>query len=205
MIDLYTWATGNGQRVSVMLEACGLPYRVHRIDLRRGEQKAADFRRINPAGAIPAIVNSDGPGGEKLTLSQSAAIVLYLAEKTGRFLPRDGIGRALTLQWFAGVMTDPAAASSSIFMTGLASDPPPVEAVRFWETRLIALLQPYDAQLATREWLSSELSIADFALYPTYAARRPLIEASGGLVHLKRWAARLGDLPEVQRGMSVPG
>jgi GST-like protein len=205
MIDLYTFATGNGQRASVMLEACGLPYRVHRVDLRRGEQNAAEFRRINPAGAIPVIVDADGPGGRALTLSQSAAIMLYLAEKTGRFLPREGIGRASTLQWFAGVMTDPAAASSSIFMTGLASDPPPAEAVRFWEARLITLLQPYDAQLAGQDWLAGELSIADLALYPTYAARRPLIENGQGLTHLKRWAARLGALPEVQRGMAVPG
>src|SRR5271169_6928362 len=89
MIDLYTANSSNGQRAAVILEECGLPYRVHKLDLMAGDQRKPEFLSINPAGAIPVIVDSDGPGGKPLTLSQSAAIVLYIAEKTRKFIPAD--------------------------------------------------------------------------------------------------------------------
>ncbi len=93
MIDLYTFNTSNGQRAAIILEECGLPYRVHKVDLTKGEQKAPGFLNINPAGAIPAIIDHDGPGGVPLRLAQSGAIVLYAATKAGKFLP-DGPGPA---------------------------------------------------------------------------------------------------------------
>ena len=87
MIDLHTFPTSNGQRVTIMLEECALPYRVRTVDLSKGEQLAPEFLKLNPVGAIPVIVDPDGPGSAPLTLAQSSAILLYLAEKTGRFLP----------------------------------------------------------------------------------------------------------------------
>jgi GST-like protein len=203
VIELYTYPTANGQRASVMLAACGLEYRVHRIDLRAGESRTAEFLSINPAGGIPVIVDPDGPGGQSLALSQSGAIMLYLAEKTGRFLPSAPAERVEVLRWLMAVMTDPAAASASIFLTGMASDPPPAAAVALWERRLIDVLQVYDAQLAGQDWLAGALSIADLALYPTYVTRRSLIESRASYGNLARWAGRLDAMPAVQRGMSA--
>src|SRR6185437_6286529 len=100
MIDLYTAGTGNGFRAAIVLAESGLPHRIHKIDLGKGEQKTPEFLARNPAGAIPVLVDSEGPGGKALTLSQSGAIALYLAEKSGKFLPKDASRRALALQWF---------------------------------------------------------------------------------------------------------
>ena len=98
MIDLYTWSTPNGRKVSIMLEECGLPYRVHPVNIGKGEQFAPEFLAINPNNRIPAIVDPDGPGGP-LRLFESGAILIYLAEKMDRFLPRDARTRILTIQW----------------------------------------------------------------------------------------------------------
>jgi GST-like protein len=102
MIDLYLAPTANGLRASVALEEAGLAYRAHKVDLAKGEQRAPEFLKLNPAGAIPVIVDSDGPGGKPLTLSQSGAIILYVADKCGKFLPKDAARRAIALQWFDG-------------------------------------------------------------------------------------------------------
>ena len=99
MIDLYTYQTSNGQRAAIMLEECGFPYRVHKIDLVKGEQQHPDYLAKNPIGAIPTIVDPQGPGGRPLTLTQSGAIALYLAEKAGRFVPTDPEQRVTTMQW----------------------------------------------------------------------------------------------------------
>src|SRR6187455_1063486 len=105
MIDFYTAQTSNGQRAAIMLEECGLAYKLHKVDLQGGEQRKPEFLAVNPDGAIPAIVDHDGPGGKRLALAQSAAIVLYLAEKTGRFLPGDAGRRAQALQWLMQATT----------------------------------------------------------------------------------------------------
>src|SRR4030095_15929415 len=99
MSELYTAQSSNGQRAAIVLEECGLPYRVHKLDLMKGEQRTAEFLKINPAGAIPVIVDPDGPGGVPITLAQSGAIALYAAEKTGKFLPRDPGRRSLCSGW----------------------------------------------------------------------------------------------------------
>ncbi len=116
MIEFFTAQSSNGQRVAIMLEECALPYRVHALDLARGEQRDAEFLQINPAGQIPAIVDPEGPDGQPFALSQSAAILLYLAEKTGRFLPADSFRRAAAYQWLMQALADVAAASGSIFL-----------------------------------------------------------------------------------------
>jgi len=91
MIDLYTWSTPNGRKVSIMLEECGLPYRVHRIDISKGEQFAPEYLKINPNGKIPSIVDPQGPDGKPIAMMESGAILIYLAEKTGRFFPQQNI------------------------------------------------------------------------------------------------------------------
>lgn len=106
MIDFYTAATSNGQRVAITLEETGLPYSVHKLDLPKGDQKKPEFLAINPAGMIPAIVDHDGPGGKPLSLAQSSAIVMYLAEKSGKLLPADAVRRAVARQWLMQACAD---------------------------------------------------------------------------------------------------
>ncbi len=99
MIDVYSWATPNGHKVHIMLEECGLPYRVHSVDIGKGEQFTTEFLAISPNNKIPALVDSDGPDGQPISLFESGAILLYLAGKTGRFLPEDTRGKYEVLQW----------------------------------------------------------------------------------------------------------
>src|SRR5437016_3066761 len=106
MIDLYAAGTSNGMRARIAVEECGLAYRFHPIDIQKGEQKLPGFLAMNPMGQIPVLVDSEGPGGKPLTLSQSTAILVYCAEKSGRFLPRDPAARAATLQALMSASTD---------------------------------------------------------------------------------------------------
>ena len=200
MIDLYTFNTSNGHRASIILEECGLPYRVHKVDLAKGEQRAPDFLNINPAGAIPAIVDHDVPGGP-LKLSQSGAIMLYAAEKTGRFLPTDPARRAQALQWLMLAVTDVARASTSIFLSSAVLPDKSPANVAYFEEQTLRYLRVAEARLAGRDFLADELSVADFALYPLYAVRKALVDKAGDLPELTRWSAALAARPGVDKGM----
>ena len=200
MIDLYTFNTSNGHRASITLEECGLPYRVHKVDLAKGEQKAPEFLNINPAGAIPAIVDHDVPGGP-LKLSQSGAIMLYAAEKTGRFLPTDPARRAQALQWLMLAVTDVARASTSIFLSSAVLPDKSPANVAYFEEQTLRYLRVAEARLAGRDFLADELSVADFALYPLYAVRKALVDKAGDLPELARWSAALAARPGVDKGM----
>jgi GST-like protein len=203
MIDLYTFQTSNGQRAAILLEECGFPYRVHKVDLAKGEQQGEAYRKINPAGAIPAIVDPDGPGGRPLTLSQSGAIALYLAEKAGRFVPSDPARRALALQWLMFALTDCAPASSNLYYLGAVAPEKSAANLAWLTERLVRLLRVADARLEGRDWLADELSVADFALYPVYAVRKPQVDAAGGLPNLERWGAALAARPAVAKAMQA--
>ena len=203
MIDLYAWQTSNCQRVAILLEECGLPYRVRKVDLFKGEQQSPEFLALNPAGVVPVIVDSDGPGGKPLTLSQSGAIDVYLAEKSGRFLPRDGAARVQTMQWLMFTLSDCAAASMSLFILSVLAQEKSPPNIALFEQRVLRMLRVADGRLAGRDYLADELTIADFALYPIHAARKALIEANGGLPNLDRWAGALGARPGVVRAMQA--
>lgn len=205
MIDFFTFATSNGQRAAILLEECALPYRVHWIDLTKGAQKAPEFLKVNPAGAIPVIVDPEGPGGKKLTLSQSGAIAIYLAEKAGRFIPADPVRRLMALQWLLQATTDAARASSAIFLVSTLVPEKIPGNTAFFEQQCLRYLRSADAQLAGREYLADELSIADFALYPVYAVRKALIDQAGDLPHLTRWGRALAARPAVSRAMDLKG
>src|SRR6185312_12081903 len=118
MIELYTYATSNGQRASIMLEECGLPYKATKIDLEKGEQQTPSYLKINPSGQIPAIIDPDRPGGKPLIVAQSGAIILYLVDKTNKLMPRDPAKRVLAQQWFLQAMSDVAPASGNLFVVG---------------------------------------------------------------------------------------
>jgi glutathione S-transferase len=203
VIDLHAGKSSNSQRVSIVLEECGLPYRVHRYSLMDGEHKTPAFAALNPAGMVPVIVDHDGPGGSPITLTQSGAIAVYLAEKAGRFVPRDALARTRVLEWMAFTTSDIVGASAGIFVnTAILPDRSPAN-VAFYEERLLRYLRVADARLAGREWLADELSVADFSLYPVVAVRASLIERSDGMTHLERWRDELAARPAVDRGMKA--
>ena len=177
--------------MAITLEECGLPYRVHKLDLMKGEQRAPDFLRINPAGAIPVIVDAEGPNGVPLTLTQSGAIAIYLAGKTGRFLPQDPARHALALQWLLYAVTDCASASGMIFFESVLLPEKSPANLAFCEDRLLRFFRVADGELSGREWLAGELSIADFGLYPVCAVRKGIIDGAGDLPNLARWMAAL--------------
>ena len=205
MIELYTAQSSNGQRAAIALEECGLPYRVHKLELMKGEQRTPEFLKINPAGAIPVIVDPEGPGGAPITLSQSGAIAIYAAEKTGKFLPRDPARRALALQWLMFAVTDTASASMMVFFeTVLLPEKVPAN-LAFCEERMLGFFRVADGRLADREWLADELSMADFALYPLCAVRKANIDGAGDMPNLTRWMTAIAARPAVAKAMRAAG
>ena len=205
MIDLYLAPTANGLRASVTLEECGLAYRAQKVDLAKGEQRSPEFLKLNPAGQIPVIVDPDGPGGRPLTMCQSGAIILYLAEKTGKFLPKDATRRAAALQWFMQGATDVAPTSGAIFQVEVVAPEKNPAITEHFKKRLLGFFSVCDRHLQGREFLADEFSIADLMLYPNFSARKGLIDQAGGFVNLQRWGAALAARPGVARGMKVLG
>jgi GSH-dependent disulfide-bond oxidoreductase len=203
MIDLYTWQTSNGQRAAIMLEECGFAYRVNKVDLFKNEQQSPEFLKVNPAGQIPAIVDPDGPDGRPLTLAQSAAIALYLAEKSGRFIPSDPVRRVLALQWFMFTLADMAPASANLFLLGVLAPEKSPANLEWLGTRMFRFFRLADARLEGREWLADELSIADFALYPVVAVRKPQLDAAGDFANLQRWRAAIAERSGVAKAMQA--
>ena len=203
MIDLYTAGTGNGHRAALALEESGLPYRAHKLNLAAGDQRKPEYLAINPGATIPAIVDDDGPGGKPLSLAQSGAIALYVAEKSGRLLPKDPARRAAALQWLMVACTDCAMTGGVIFqLVNNAPEKSPAN-VKFLEDRLIAFFGVCSRRLAGREYLADEFSVADIALFPVVNQRRAAVEAAGGMPDLLAWVARVGARPGIAKGMTV--
>ena len=205
MIDLYLAGTANGLRASVALEEAGLPYRVHKVDLAKGEHRTPEFLKLNPAGLIPVIVDQDGPGGKPLTLPQSGAIILYVAEKTGRFLPKDAVRRAMAYQWFAQGLSDVAATSGALFRVENSVPEKIAGNTDYFKKRLLGFFSVCDAHLAGRDFLADEFSVAELMLFPNFALRKSLIDEAGGFANLQRWGAAVGSRPGMQKGMKVLG
>lgn len=202
MIDLYLWGTANGLRASVALSECGLEHRLHKVDITKGEQRKPEFLKLNPAGAIPVMVDHEGPGGKPLTLAQSGAIVVYACEKAARFIPTDGRRRAMAAQWFMFAASDVAGTSSTVFFSENVVPEKVAANIDFFRNRLIRYFRLADDHLAGREYLADEISFADLMLYPNYALRKPLLEAAGGMQELKRWGDAMAARPGVQKGMA---
>jgi GST-like protein len=203
MIDLYTAPTGNGLRAAVALAESGLPHTVHKVDLAKGGAKTPEYLKLNPAAVIPTIVDAEGPGGKKV-LGQSGAILLYVAEKSGKFMPKDAAKRADALQWFMQACSDVAGTGSTLFHLGNNTPEKSPAIIGYFETRLVNMLKNADQQLAGKDFLVGELSIADLALYPAIAARKPMIEKAG-LANLLRWMGTMAARPGVQKGMQLQG
>ncbi|HEX9947946.1 MAG TPA: glutathione S-transferase N-terminal domain-containing protein [Allosphingosinicella sp.] len=205
MIDLYTAATPNGWKVSILLEELGLPYEVHVLDLRSGAQKAPWFTAINPNGRIPAIVDRDaGEDGQDFAVFESGAIMVYLAEKTGRLMPSDARGRSLVMQWLMFQMggIGPMMGQANVFTRYFPEQLPSViDRYRRESRRLFEVL---DGRLAGNEWLAGEYSIADIANFAWVRTHEWPGVPVDGLEHLQRWMKAIADRPAVQKGVTIP-
>lgn len=179
-----------------------MPYRVRAIDRQRGEQRQHDFVKLNPAASVPVLVDPDGPDGENVVLAQSGAILVYLAEKAGRFLPAGGAERCMVQQWFLQVLTDVNPAASAYLLMHKAVDAN--EQTRsYFRQRLTKFLADCSAQLEKTPFLAGEISIADIALYPICVSRNDIVKEAPGLEALRRWMRDMEALPAVARGMAA--
>lgn len=204
MIELYYAESGNSLRVVMLLEECGFSYRANKLDLSKGEHKTSEFRKINPFGKVPVIEDSDGPDGHPVRLSQSAAIMLYLAKKAGKFIPSSGLEELRMMEWLM-VAADVAAANALILYMNRDVQDLSDGGRAFLTKRFLDLLNVAEAHLAESEtgYLTGELSLADFALFPAIRIRRKLLEEVGGFPRLLDWADRLMARPAVQRAIAA--
>ena len=204
MIDLYTWTTPNGRKVSIMLEETGLPYRVHPIDISKGDQFKPEFVAINPNSKIPAIVDDEGPDGRPISVFESGAILLWLAEKTGKFLGAEKRRRIEAIEWLMFQMggVGPMFGQAHHFRK-FAPEPVPYAIERYSKEaqRLYGVL---DKRLGEAEHLAGDYSIADMATYPWVARHEWQGVDLAAFANVKRWYDALGTRPAVQRGMAVP-
>jgi GST-like protein len=204
LIDLYTWSTPNGRKVSIMLEELGLQYKVHAINIGKGEQHTDAFVKINPNSKIPAIVDHEGPNGKPFTLFESGAILFYLAEKHRRFFPDEGRVRYETMQWLMFQMGGPGPFFGQVhhFLRS-APEPVPYAIERYMkETR--RLYGVMNRHLANNEYLAGGYSIADIATYPWVARFEWHKVNLEDFPNVKRWFDFIGTRDAVQRGMGVP-
>ena len=205
MIDLYTWSTPNGRKISIMLEELAVPYTVHAINIGAGDQFAREFIAINPNSKIPAIVDTDGPDGQPISLMESGAILIYLAEKSGRLLSAAPRVRLAALQWLMFQMggVGPMFGQVHHFLRA-AKEPVPYEIERY-STETRRLYGVLNERLKEHEYLAEEYSIADIATYPWTARYEWHKTRLEDFPHVKRWFDAISARPAVQRGMRVPG
>ena len=200
MIDVYHWPTPNGHKVTIFLEEAGLPYRLHPVDIGKGEQFRPEFLAIAPNNRIPAIIDREpADGGPAISLFESGAILLYLAEKTGKFLAKDLRGRTETLQWLFWQMggLGPMAGQNGHFNV-YAPEKIPYAMERYTNetNRLYGVM---NKRLADRSFLAGEYSIADIASYPWIVPHERHGQNLDDFPHLKRWFEAIKARPAVQR------
>ena len=201
MIDLYTAPTPNGWKVSVTLEELGLPYTVHPIDLATGEQKGEAYLRLNPNGRIPTLVDRDN--GD-FAIFESGAILVYLAEKTGRLMPSDAKGRSLVLQWLMFQMggIGPMMGQANVFFRYFPEKIQP--AIERYQNESRRLFEVLDRRLGEAEWLAGEYSIADIANWCWVRTYKWSGVAVEGLPQLRRWLDAMKERPACRRGVEIP-
>ncbi len=205
MIDLYTWTTPNGRKVSVMLEECGLGYSVHPVNIRDGDQFKPEFVKICPNSKIPAIVDRDSG----LSIFESGAILVYLAEKTGKFLPSKEPVRAKVLEWLFWQMANVGPMFGQVnHFANQAPEKIPYAIDRYM-TESARLIKVLDDQLGRTEYVAGDYSIADIANYPWLAVGFNLLKAAkpdvvGEGANVARWISAIGARRAVKKGMEVP-
>jgi GST-like protein len=204
MIDLYTWPTPNGHKISIMLEELGADYRVHPVDIANGEQFAPDYAAINPNGKIPAIVDQDAEGGP-LRVFESGAILIYLATRFGSFLPTEPRDRCETIAWLMLQIGEIGPIFGQAHHFRRFAPQPLAYATERYTAEAARLYRVLDRRLGESEFLAvGAYSIADIATYPWVARHDWQGVSLADYPNLRRWFEALGDRPAVQRGMRVP-
>ena len=203
MIQLYTWGTPNGKKVAIMLEEIGIPYEVHAINIGQGDQFKPEYLAINPNNKIPSIIDPDGPGGKAFTLFESGAILMYLAEKSGKLWPADLRQRYTVIQWLMFQMggVGPIFGQANYFYRLEEKVPFAIERFHKEALRLYGVLEK---ALGERAYLAGEYSIADIATYPWVWRHEMHHVKLEEFPHVKRWYDAISDRPAVQRGMEIP-
>ncbi|MDE0255123.1 MAG: glutathione S-transferase family protein [Rhodospirillaceae bacterium] len=205
MIDLYTWSTSNGRKASIMLEELGADYTLHPIHIGKGDQFTPEYLAINPNGKIPAIVDSDGPGGAPITVFESGAILIYLAEKYGRFLPAEPVARMEVIQWLMFQMggIGPIFGQVHHFLRAAKEKVP--YGIERYGTEARRLYGVLDRRLDGRDHLAGDgYSIADIATWPWVLRHEWQQVDLADYPNVKRWFDAIGSRPAVQRGIQIP-
>ena len=203
MIEFYAGNTPNNQRVAIMLEELGLPYRLHKIDVFAGGTKTPEFLRLNPDALSPVIIDPDGPGNKAITLTQSWLICLYLAEKAKRFIPADELGRLRVLEVLFHVSTDVGMVHTTHNTLSRFVPEKVPSTIAFYEQRVLAALQTLDHRLQGAEYLAGDLSVADFAFYPIFNRRRTMVVERSDYANLERWGRVMDARAACKRGIAV--
>jgi len=201
MIDLYTSPTPNGHKASIALEELGLPYEVHTINLMAGDQKKPEYLKLNPNGRIPTIVDRDA--GD-FAVFESGAILIYLAEKTGKLMPTDAKGRSQVIQWLMFQMggIGPMMGQANVFFRYFPEKIQP--AIDRYQNECRRLFEVLNGRLGESEYLAGEYSIADIANWSWVRTYKWSGVSIDGLEHLQRWLGALAERPACQRGLDVP-
>ena len=205
MIELYTWNTPNGRKISVALEEMGLPYTVHPVNISKNEQFAPAFLAISPNNRIPAIVDTDGPGGKPISVFESGAILIYLAEKTGKFMPSDTRAKVPVLEWLmwqmGGFGPMPGQVHHFLQVENPVDQKYGLERYSKETRRLYGVL---DKQLADKEYVAGACSIADFAILGwAWRHERHQVDLAD-FPNVKRWYETMMARPATKRGFEVP-
>lgn len=203
-LTLFAFDTPNARKISVALEEMGLPYAVQVVDITKNEQFAPDFLKISPNNKIPALVDTDGPEGQTQTVFESGAILLYLAEKTGLFLPAKGPGRVATLEWLMFQVGGFGPAPGQVHhYAGLSDEGDKRYGLQRFMAETLRLYGVMDRRLATHEYFAGDLSIADFAILG-WVWRHPRHQVDlQQFPHVKRWYDALMARPAVKKGFAV--
>lgn len=201
MIHLYTSSTPNGHKVSCMLEAIDMPYEIHSVNLGEGDQRKPDFLKISPNGRIPAIVDTDN---DDLSIFESGAIMLYLAEKSGKLIPSDIKGRAKVIEWLMFQMggIGPMMGQANVFSRYFPEKIQP--AIDRYQNESRRLFEVLDVQLSKNEWLAGEYSIADIANWCWVRTHNWSGVSLEGLEYLEKWKNKMYDQPGMLKGTKVP-
>lgn len=203
MIDLYSWPTPNGFKVSIMLEECALPYSAHAVDIGAGDQFKPEFLAISPNNKIPAIVDSDGPDGRPISLFESGAILVYLAGKTGRLLPTAVAGKYLALEWLMFQMGGLGPMLGQAHHFRLYAPEKVEYAINRYTNEAKRLYGVMDRRLGEAEFFAGEYSIADIAVFPWTRSHANQGIDLADYPNVARWFEVVAARPAVQRGLTV--
>jgi GST-like protein len=204
MIEVYSWATPNGHKVHIMLEECGLPYRVHAIDIGAGDQFDPEFLAISPNNKIPAIVDADGPDGQPMSLFESGAILLYLAAKSGRFMPSSTRAKYEVLEWLMFQMGGVGPMLGQAHHFRIYAPQKIAYAIERYTNEAKRLYGVMNKRLAHSKYLGgAEYSIADIAVFPWLRSWKNQGIDWADYPHLKGWFDEIGNRPAVKRGVEV--